>query len=143
MGNSEAALASGGAQTSLRDEIASKEKDLEQLIRDLDDKVRFGQKAIERPGSAAGRVTVFPERPPSQSGSVEEFRNTEFMERPRSRGTGDLWTRPVDDRRAFQGGRDRGFLGNRDLGRYGFSLTCSLLSTSAIFRALRATSNIT
>lgn len=117
LGNSEAALASGGAQTSLRDEIASKEKDLEQLIRDLDDKVRFGQKAIERPGSAAGRVAVFPERPPSQSGSVEEFRNTEFMERPRSRGTGDLWTRPVDDRRAFQGGRDRGFLGNRDLGR--------------------------
>lgn len=136
MGNSETALISGETQTGLHDEILSKEKELEQLIRDLDDKVRFGQKAVERPGSAAGRVAVFPERPPSQSGSVEDFRNTEFMERPRSRGTGDLWTRPVDDRRAFQGGRERGFLGHRDMDRYVFSITCCLLSTSAISRVL-------
>ena len=131
---------SGGAQTVLHDEIFSKEKELEQLVRDLDDKVRFGQKAVERPGSAAGRVTVFPERPPSQSGSVEEFRNTEFMERPRSRGTGDLWTRPGDDRRAFQGSREKGFLGHRDIDRYGFSITCCLVSTSAIFKVFIATS---
>lgn len=144
MGNSDAALVSGGAQTVLHDEILNKEKELDQLIRDLDDKVRFGQKAIERPGSAAGRVSVFPERPPSQSGSVEEFRSAEFVERPRSRGmggTGDLWTRPVDDQRAFQGGRERGFLGHRDTDRYEFNIICGPLRTSVIFRALRATSH--
>ncbi|OVA20576.1 Plant specific eukaryotic initiation factor 4B [Macleaya cordata] len=109
---------SGADKTSLHEIIQSREKDLELLIRELDDKVRFGQKAAtERPGSGAGRVIGYPERPPSQSGRSEDSRNMEFMDRPRSRGTGDVWTRPVDDRRAFQGGRERGFLGNRDMDR--------------------------
>ncbi|XP_042480049.1 eukaryotic translation initiation factor 4B2-like [Macadamia integrifolia] len=124
-------LESGGEQSSLHELILSKEKDLELLIRELDDKVKFGQKALERPGSGAGRVAGFPdrpgsgagrgagfpERPPSQSGLSEDYRSMEFTERPRSRGTGDVWTRTGDDRRAFQGGRERGFLGNRDMDR--------------------------
>ncbi|XP_030496515.1 eukaryotic translation initiation factor 4B2 [Cannabis sativa] len=104
-------------QPSLQDTILQKERELEKLIRDLNDKVRFGQKAAERPGSGAGRVGTYLERPPSQSGSFDESRSTEFSERPQSRGTGDVWTRPVDDRRAFQGNRERGFLGSRDLDR--------------------------
>ncbi|XP_057507561.1 eukaryotic translation initiation factor 4B2-like [Actinidia eriantha] len=107
----------GETQSSLNDLIGSKERDLELLIRELDDKVRFGQKGIERPGSGAGRVSSFPERPPSQSGAFEESRSMDFMERPRSRGTGDMWPRQGDDRRSFQGGRERGFLGNRDTDR--------------------------
>lgn len=103
-------------QTSLHDTIVEKERILEQLSRDLDDKLRFSQKTIERPGSGAGRVSSgFQERPPSQSGSFDESRSVDFSERPRSRG--DFGMRPGDDRRGFGGGRDRGFLGNRELGR--------------------------
>lgn len=117
---------SQGEQISLRDLIQNKERDLDTLTRELDDKVRFGQKAVERPGSrsgsrpgsGAGRFTSFPERPPSQSGSFDDPRGPEVMERPRSRGT-DVWTRPGEERRgSFQGGRDRGgFLGNRNFDR--------------------------
>ncbi|KAK8529365.1 hypothetical protein V6N12_060147 [Hibiscus sabdariffa] len=76
---------SAGNQPTLRETLHHKERELEKLIRDMENKVRFGQK--------------------------------EFMDRPRSRGSVDAWTRPADDRRGFQGGRDRGFLGNRDLDR--------------------------
>ncbi|KAG2708093.1 hypothetical protein I3843_05G160300 [Carya illinoinensis] len=119
--NSESLQGSGGDQSSLCDIILLRERELETLIHDLDSKVRFGQKAVERPGSrpssGAGRVAGFPERPPSQSSSIEETRNMEFMDRPRSRGAGDVWARPADDRRSFGSGRDRGFIGNRDLDR--------------------------
>lgn len=118
---------SGGDQPSIRDIILNKERELEKLIHDLDDKVRFGQKAIDRPGSGAGRAGSFLERTPSQSGSIEDFRAVEFTDRPRSRGRGDLWSRPTDDRRGFQGGRERGFLGSRDMDRWAsfvFFLEC-------------------
>ena len=112
---------SSGDQPILRDMLLRKERELEILIRDLENKVRFGQKAVERPGSGAGRIGSFPDRPPSQSGSIDSYRSVEFMDRPRSRGTADAWTRPGDDRRGFQGGfqggRDKGFLGNRDMDR--------------------------
>ena len=104
-------------QSTLRDTLLHKERELEILIRDLENKVRFGQKAVERPGSGAGRIGSFPDRPPSESGSIDGSRSVEFMDRPRSRGTADAWTRPGDDRRGFQGGRDKGFLGNRDMDR--------------------------
>ncbi|KAM7269655.1 hypothetical protein ACFE04_025152 [Oxalis oulophora] len=97
--------------------ILEKEKELEKLILDFDDKVRFGQKAIKRPGSGSGRSTGFPERPPSQAGSVDESRNMEFVDRPRSRGgQPDIWiNKPADDRRGFHGGNPaddrRGFQG--------------------------------
>ncbi|KAF5741106.1 eukaryotic translation initiation factor 4B family protein [Tripterygium wilfordii] len=107
-----------GDRPSLQDTIIQKESELEILIRELDDKVRFGQKAIERPGSGAGRGASFAERPPSRSGSVDDSRSVEFTDRPRSRGTGgDMWARHGDDRRSFQGGRERGFLGNREMDR--------------------------
>ncbi|KAI3885021.1 hypothetical protein MKW98_002413 [Papaver atlanticum] len=120
-GNGESVEGSAAENSSLSDILLGKEKDLELLIRELDDKVRFGQKAAsERPGSGAGRVVGYPDqRPPSQSGRSEDSRNMEFMDRPRSRGTGAEWARPVEDRRGFQGGRERGggFLGNRDMDR--------------------------
>ncbi|XP_028752346.1 eukaryotic translation initiation factor 4B2 [Neltuma alba] len=110
--------------------LLQRERELQSLIRDLDDKVRFGQKAIERPGSGAGRpgsgagrppsgagrAAGFSDRPHSRSGSFEDSRSVEFTDRPPSRGTGDLWTRP-DDRRSFQGARDRGFPNSRVLDR--------------------------
>ncbi|XP_022726068.1 eukaryotic translation initiation factor 4B2-like [Durio zibethinus] len=112
---------SAGDQPTLREKLLHKERELEILIRDFENKVRFGQKAVERPGSGAGRIGSFPDRPPSQSGSIDGSRSVEFMARPRSRGTADAWTRPGDDRRGFQGGfqigRDKGFLGSRDLDR--------------------------
>lgn len=114
--NSEPQEGSGEDQTTLHDRIVSRQRDLELLIRELDDKVRFGQKAIERPGSGAGRVSSFHERPPPQS--FQEPRNVEFMDRPRSRGTGDMWSRQGDDRRSFQVGREGGFLSSRDMDRY-------------------------
>lgn len=129
--NSETGQESGGDQASLHDIVLQKERELETLIHDLDDKVRFGQKAIDRPGSGAGRpgsgagrpgsgagrAGSFLDRIPSQSGSFEDSRSMEFIDRPHSHGKGDAWTRPFDDRRSFQGGRERGFLGNRDMGR--------------------------
>ncbi|KAF7839889.1 eukaryotic translation initiation factor 4B2-like [Senna tora] len=107
--NKDSVEETGEDQTSAHAILLQKEKELESLIRDLDDKVRFGQKAIERPGSGAGRPSSGAGRPPPQSGSFEESRSVEFTDRPPSRGTGDAWTRPSDDRRPFQGARDRGW----------------------------------
>ncbi|CAL1395325.1 unnamed protein product [Linum trigynum] len=109
----------GDDKSSLRDVIRQKEKELETLTRELDDKLRFGQKPHnERPGSGAGRTGGFYEnRPPSRTGSMDEARSTEFMDRPHSRGAQDTWARPIDDRRSYQGGRERGFLGSRDFDR--------------------------
>ncbi|XP_023002075.1 eukaryotic translation initiation factor 4B2-like [Cucurbita maxima] len=100
----------------LRDRINKKECELEALVLDLDDKVRFGKKAAERPGSGAGRAAVFPERQSSQ-GSFDESRSFESMERPRSRGTPDVWSRSAEDGKPIQGARDGGFLGSRDMNR--------------------------
>ncbi|KAK9707456.1 hypothetical protein RND81_07G198600 [Saponaria officinalis] len=135
---------SGGEQTNLRGLIESKERDLETLTRELDDKIRFGQKPVERPGSGAGRpgsgagrpgsgagrpasgagrYMGFQDRPPPQSGPYDDYRGgAEAMDRPRSRGTGgDIWTRPGEDRRgSFQGNRDRGGFVNSNRDRGGF-----------------------
>ena len=124
--NSESVQECSGTQPSLHDIVLQKERELELLIRNLDDKVRFGQKAIDRPGSGAGRpgsgagrAGSFLERVPSHSGSFEDSRNVEFMDRPRSHGKGDAWARPSDDRRGFQGSRERGFQGSREGGFQG------------------------
>ncbi|KAK8582894.1 hypothetical protein V6N13_069662 [Hibiscus sabdariffa] len=93
-------------QHTLRGKLLHKERELEMLIQDLENKVRFGQKAVERPDSGAGRTGNFPDRPPSQSGSIDGSRSMEFKDRPRSRGSADAWTRPGDERRGFQGNRD-------------------------------------
>ncbi|KAJ1405338.1 Plant specific eukaryotic initiation factor 4B [Sesbania bispinosa] len=114
----ESADEAAGNQTSTHALLLQKESELELLIRDLDDKVRFGQKAVERPGSSAGKSTGLSDRPPSRSGSFEDSRSVDFTDRPRSRGTGDMWMPPNDDRRQFQGSRERGwFSSNRDLNR--------------------------
>ncbi|KAI4317317.1 hypothetical protein L6164_025195 [Bauhinia variegata] len=114
--NKESVEKTGADQTNLQSLLLQKERQLELLIRDLDDKVRFGQKAVERPGSGAGRTAGFSDRPPSRTGSFDDSRSVEFTDRPRSRGTGDAWMRSSDDRRSYQGGRDRRF-GSRDLDR--------------------------
>ncbi|XVE85177.1 hypothetical protein DITRI_Ditri17bG0070600 [Diplodiscus trichospermus] len=111
---------SAGEQSTLHDILLQKERELEILIQDLNNKVRFGQKDVERPGSGAGRIGSFSDRPSSLSGSIDVSRNMELMDRPRSHGTAE-WTKPDDDRRGFQrgfqGGRDRGFLGNGNMDR--------------------------
>ncbi|XP_027365436.1 eukaryotic translation initiation factor 4B2-like [Abrus precatorius] len=116
--NYESVDEAGGDQTIALALLAQKERELELLIHDLDDKVRFGQKAVERPGSSAGKATASSDRPPSRSSSFEDSRSVDFADRPQSRGTGDMWMRPSDDRRQFQGSRERGwFSGSRDLNR--------------------------
>ncbi|KAF6157498.1 hypothetical protein GIB67_004436 [Kingdonia uniflora] len=105
-----------GKNTSLQELIIIKERDLELLICELDNKVRFVQRGTDRPGSGAGRVVDFPERLSSQSNMSEEANNMNFMDRPPSRGTRDAWARSGEDRRAFQGGRG-GFSGNVDRSR--------------------------
>ncbi|MCI17685.1 eukaryotic translation initiation factor 4b, partial [Trifolium medium] len=116
--NKESADDAGVDQTGTRAVLQEKERELELLIRDLDDKVRFGQKAVERPGSSAGKTAGFSDRPPSRSGSFEDSRSVDFTDRPRSRGTGDMSMRPTDDRRQFQGSKERGWFANsRDLNR--------------------------
>ncbi|KAL8142444.1 hypothetical protein V2J09_015476 [Rumex salicifolius] len=100
-------------QESLLNLVQVKERELEILTKELDDKFRVSLKAVERPGSGAGRFGNFSDRPPSRPGSVDGSRNVDFGDRPRSRGTGDVWTRPGEDRRgSFHGTRERGFLGN-------------------------------
>lgn len=115
--NGEFAQRPGEDQSNLSDIISQKEKELELLIRDLDDKARIRPKAPERPGSGSGRITGSSDRPPSRSGSIDESRSLDHNGRPPSRGAGDAWSRPNSDRRAFQGGRDRGFFGSRDYDR--------------------------
>ncbi|WOL15595.1 hypothetical protein Cni_G24376 [Canna indica] len=103
----------------LHEEIAAKEKDLELLVNQLDDIVRFGQRvtANSRPGSSAGRSDTSSTRPQSRSGVSEGSRNTEFVDRSQScAGTGDAWVKPMDDRRGFRG-RDKGFFDSQNENR--------------------------
>ncbi|CAI9775354.1 unnamed protein product [Fraxinus pennsylvanica] len=206
---------SGQEQSGLQALIFEREKDLELLMQELDYKVHYSQKMVERPSSVAGRGAIsierpnwpasyedpragFPERPPSRpgahedpravyserprsrpgsseqympgfpdrssrpgvyeesragfperpsqsesyeesqagfpdgspslSGASQEPRAVDYMERPRSRGTVNSWTRLSDDRRASQGGGGRGFVGSRDMdrSRSSFYLTLTL-----------------
>lgn len=113
--NGESDQLSAEQQSSLCDQISQREKDLEKLIRDMDDKVRFGQRNAS-PG--ASRIAFSSDRPSSQSGMFEDSKSMDITDRPRSRGgTGDSWAKPSDDRRGFQGGRETGFLGSRNMDR--------------------------
>ncbi|KAK6116558.1 hypothetical protein DH2020_049664 [Rehmannia glutinosa] len=158
-------------QTSIRDLILQKEQDLELLVRQLDDKVRYSQRIFERknsgsftgdrppsrpgsydeqpranshdrppsmhgqyeepragyqerppsrPGAYEDSRSGFAERPRSRQGAYEETRSftnapfqeprvVDYNERPRSRGTGNSWSRPSDDGRFFQGGGEEVF----------------------------------
>ncbi|XP_078172158.1 eukaryotic translation initiation factor 4B1-like isoform X2 [Carex rostrata] len=95
----------------LEKRILQKETDLEQLIIELDNKVRFGQRssADTRLGSSAGRVPVY-----QQPGASEEPRISESVDRPSSGGSsrGDSWARPVEEKKwGFQGPHNRSSLG--------------------------------
>lgn len=105
---------------SISEELHIKEKELEQLIRDLDDKVRFSQKIGDRPGSRSGRSDVgrsfdltdrpgsrSGSRPGSRSGRSETGRNFDSLERPGShlgRKTFDSSERP-HSHSGYGGGR--------------------------------------
>ena len=116
---SESAQVSAEDLAALQEKILQRERQLELLICQLDDKVRFGQRAAggnRRPTSGAGRTGgPLDARPHSRSGVSEESRSSEFMERPRSRGgMADTWGKPMDDRRGFQSG----YFSERNLNRY-------------------------
>lgn len=115
--NGESLRGPGADQSKISDLISQKEKELEMLIRDLDGKVKFKPKASERPGSGSGRAYGFSDRPPSRSGSTDESQSMDYNGRPPSRGTGNAWARPGNDRREFQGGRDWRFYGSKDFDR--------------------------
>lgn len=123
--NGKSAQLSAEDLSSLREQILSKERDLELLIRHMDDRVRFGQRASSniRPGSGGASSDASFTRPPSQSGLSEESRSIDSMDRPRSHGgMGDVWSRPIDDRRGFHGGRERSFFDSRNMDRYIFCI---------------------
>ncbi|KAJ8510562.1 hypothetical protein OPV22_000996 [Ensete ventricosum] len=104
----------------LHEEIARKEKDLELLVHQFDEKVQVGQRTTAniRPGSGSGRSDTSSTRPPSQSGMSEGSRSIDFVDRPQSGGgTGDAWGKHVDDRRGFQGRRDKSFFESRNADR--------------------------
>ncbi|KAM3358641.1 eukaryotic translation initiation factor 4B2 [Capsicum galapagoense] len=104
----EATQCSEEDKTNLQNVINQKERDLELLIRDLDDKIRFSQKPLQRPGSGSGRGAGLPDRSLSQPASYEDRRAGDQMDRPRSRSGGDAWARPSDqmERPRSRGGVD-------------------------------------
>ncbi|KAK6160285.1 hypothetical protein DH2020_003666 [Rehmannia glutinosa] len=71
-------------QSSIHDLIRQREQELELLVRQLDDKIRYSQKNFERQGSEVGKGAGFYERPPSRPGAYEEPR-VGYSDRPRSR----------------------------------------------------------
>eukprot|EP01018_Ginkgo_biloba_P036820 Gb_28173 [translate_table: standard] len=101
-------------ELNLKNQIILKENQLELLSRDLDDKVRFGQRGGSRPGSAAGRSFENVERPGSRSGYSDGGRSLDSFERPISRGgedrRADVWTRSSEERRGMRGDRERSFV---------------------------------
>ncbi|KAL8037800.1 hypothetical protein ABFX02_11G061400 [Erythranthe guttata] len=90
-------LKSDDDQTTINDLILQKERELELLVLQLDDKIRYTQKNFERQGSAAGGAYENPraaldrppsqgERPPSRHGAYEDPHSRPgSRDRPRSR----------------------------------------------------------
>ncbi|KAH9315606.1 hypothetical protein KI387_024233 [Taxus chinensis] len=120
---------SEGDQLTLAEKILKKEKELELLIRDFDDKVRFVKRVGERPISATGRSLEAFDRPSSQSGRTDSGNSFESYGRPRSRGAEgggpDVWRSGEERRGMFGGGNRDRFFSNRE--RYDNSLVISLL----------------
>lgn len=73
---------SGEEQAGVQDLIHKKEQDLELLVSQLDDKVRYSQRNFERQSPGAVRGAGFNDRPPSRTG-VYEGRSS-FHDRPPS-----------------------------------------------------------
>ncbi|KAK8958373.1 hypothetical protein KSP40_PGU014795 [Platanthera guangdongensis] len=83
---------SAGQHDNLLEQIQKREHDLDELIREFDDKVRFGHKSGARPGSGS---SIAPSHDPSVRSDFSErsSRQTEFADRNRSRATGGSWGR--------------------------------------------------
>ncbi|XP_075482056.1 eukaryotic translation initiation factor 4B2-like [Primulina tabacum] len=58
-------------QTGVSEIIFQKQQELDLLVRQLDDRVRYSQKGFERHGSGAGRGAGFHDRPPSRPGAPD------------------------------------------------------------------------
>ncbi|XP_042005177.1 eukaryotic translation initiation factor 4B2-like isoform X1 [Salvia splendens] len=69
-------------QAGVQDQIHKKEQELELLVSQLDDKVRYSQRNFERQSPGAVRGAGFNDRPPSRTGSYEGRSN--FHDRPPS-----------------------------------------------------------
>ncbi|KAL0297034.1 UNVERIFIED_CONTAM: Eukaryotic translation initiation factor 4B2 [Sesamum radiatum] len=74
---------SGEDRSTLHGLVLKREQDLELLVRQLDDKVRYSQKIFERQSSGGVRGPGFSDRSPSQSGAYEDPR-AGFHNRPPS-----------------------------------------------------------
>lgn len=69
-------------QQTLSEKIMKKEKELELLITELDDKIRFdNRRGGDRPGSTGGQPFESFERPGSQSGHLDNGKNFESFEK--------------------------------------------------------------
>ncbi|KAL3649812.1 hypothetical protein CASFOL_006215 [Castilleja foliolosa] len=121
---------SGDDQSTTHNLILQKEQELEMLVRQLDDKVRYSQKNFERQGSGVGRGAGFYERPRSRPGAYDEPPRAGFQDRPPSydepRGGGGYQDRPrsrsgmmYDDHRASFGERPPSWHGGYDESRPG------------------------
>lgn len=84
-----------------------------------DPQAGYHERPRSRPGAYEDTRSSYPQRSSFTDGAHQEPRGLDANERPRSRGTGNSWTRPSDDRRYFQGSGGRGFSGNRDVDRSG------------------------
>eukprot|EP00252_Welwitschia_mirabilis_P025140 TRINITY_DN7737_c0_g2_i1.p1 TRINITY_DN7737_c0_g2~~TRINITY_DN7737_c0_g2_i1.p1 ORF type:complete len:584 (-),score=75.33 TRINITY_DN7737_c0_g2_i1:315-1850(-) len=108
---------SGDDQNAIKEELEYKEKELEILVKELNDKARLERKNEERPGSGAGRNYEFFERPGSHSGHSEGGRSFDSLDRPRSRGGEsrgpEVWTRAGEERRSVNNSRGLSFSGRR------------------------------
>lgn len=98
---------------SLSDQIAQREKELELLICDFDNKVRFARKSTSFNDK---RNTYSSDGQHSQLNIYDEHLISVDRTRPRG-GKGNTWGRPMDDRRGFRGGKMSGIHGNRNIDR--------------------------
>ncbi|XP_062184771.1 eukaryotic translation initiation factor 4B1-like [Phragmites australis] len=105
----EAKISDGYDQASLEEakklseKTSQMERQLQLLSIELDDKIRFGQ----RPSSGAGRVRTYP----PTSLAEEPQATVSTMDRPRSRGGMEPYSKPVEERWGFQGSREKGSFG--------------------------------
>ncbi|KAJ7547809.1 hypothetical protein O6H91_08G105200 [Diphasiastrum complanatum] len=86
----------GGMKLNVKEELIHKEKELEDLTRALDDKIRYSQRSVDRPPSRGGHSdsgrTSEPSRPSSRAGRSDFGRGIEPANFPKGI---DIWIRPT------------------------------------------------
>ncbi|CAA0833136.1 eukaryotic translation initiation factor 4B1 [Striga hermonthica] len=95
-------------QTTTLNLIHQKENDLELLVRQLDNKVRYSQKIFERKSSGPFTGSGFNNRPPSRPGSQDEQRRFGSLDRPPSgHGKFEEPNRPPSEPGLYENFRER------------------------------------